>query len=314
MKFTHNKHLPFYLLSVLFLTLILCLNGCASATETETISPQDELPLQQEINASGEIVPVKWTSLSFPNGGTNLKFNVKEGETVEEKNVLATNSDPRLLSQLSQAMAAQIRAEVNYNQVLNSPSEASLASLEAALANAEVRLEQTEWNLPSQKQLVAAQADVESASLNLEELKKGSSEEEIAAALADLKAAQHSVEAMNQSLEITAPYNGTVVEILANPGESVPAYQPVITFADLSEFQVVTTDLSEVDVSKLFVGQSVDIVIDAFPNQSSTGKISQIDSKSSGGSAVYYTVTFDFDNPPAGLLWGMTTFITFLND
>ncbi len=290
------------------------LTGCASTKETEIISPQEDSPLQQEINASGEIVPVKWTSLSFPNGGNDLKFNVNEGETVEAKKVLATNSDPRLLSQLSQAQAAQIRVEINYNQVLNSPSEVELASLEAILANAEARLEQLDWNYASQKQLNAGQADVDSASLNLEELKKGTSDEEIAAALADLNAAQYSVEALNQSLEIKAPYNGTAVEILANPGESVPAYQPVITFADLSKFQIVTTDLSEVDVSRLFVGQNVEILIDAFPNQSATGKVSQIDSKSSGGSAVYYEVTINFDNPPTGLLWGMTAFITFLNN
>ena len=120
---------------------------------------------------------------------------------------------------------------------------------------------------------------------------KGSSEEEIAAAKKDLEAAEIALEQAVSAFELTAPFDGTVAEINVKSGENIGAFQPVLVIADLNNLQVVTTDLSEVDVTKLNVGQRADIIFDALSDQTFSGRIEKIAEKSTGVSSVYYEVT-----------------------
>jgi len=102
-----------------------------------------------------------------------------------------------------------------------------------------------------------------------------------------------------------------VVEINVKSRENIGAFQPVLVMADLENLQVVTTDLSEVDVTKLEVGQRADIIFDAMSDQTFSARIEKIADKSSGVSSVYYEVILSMDEVPKDLRWGMTAFITF---
>ena len=292
--------------------LFFLLSACSANAETSQDPLTDTPPeLVQEVSASGEVVPVEWVTLSYPTGATELEFRVAEGDLVSKNERLVSSDDDRLLAGLFQAQSAVERAQAAYDQISRAPSEASLASARAALANAEANLQRQEDLGADDLIIEAAQADLDAAEANLRAVKNGSSREEITAAEHDLRAAELSLRQAESAFDLEAPFPGTVVEIHVNPGEPVAAFQPVVTLADLSDLQVVTTDLSEIDVTRLAVGQQANIVFDALSDQTFRGIIVSIASKASGVSSVYYEVTLSLDELPDGLRWGMTAFVIF---
>ena len=84
----------------------------------------------------------------------------------------------------------------------------------------------------------------------------------VTAAEANLTAAQ----AVLEQYELRAPATGTLVESNLNVGELVTMGQPVAKWADLSEWYVETTDLTEIDVVNIDVGQAVEVTADAIPD------------------------------------------------
>ena len=292
--------------------LFFLLSACSANAETSQDPLTDTPPeLVQEVSASGEVVPVEWVTLSYPTGATELEFRVAEGDLVSKNERLVSSDDDRLLAGLFQAQSAVERAQAAYDQISRAPSEASLASARAALANAEANLQRQEDLGADDLIIEAAQADLDAAEANLRAVQNGSSREEITAAEHDLRAAELSLRQAESAFDLEAPFPGTVVEIHVNPGEPVAAFQPVVTLADLSNLQVVTTDLSEIDVTRLEVGQQANIVFDALSDQTFRGTIVSIASKASGVSSVYYEVTLSLDELPDGLRWGMTAFVIF---
>jgi len=105
---------------------------------------------------------------------------------------------------------------------------------------------------------------------------------------------------------IYAPFDATVVDLSVQPGELAQTGNVVITLADLAHVQIVTTDLSERDVPRVQIGQSVSVYIEALA-QTVSGKVIRISpvSETVGGDVVY-PVTIELDEQIEGLLWGMT--------
>lgn len=292
--------------------LFFLLSACSANAENEQNSLTEQPPeLVQEVSASGEVVPVQWVTLSYPTGATALEIAVAEGDPVSKNDRLVSSDDDRLLTALFQAQSAVERAQAAYDQISRAPSESSLASARAGVANAEANLQRQEDLEADDLIIEAAQADLDAAEANLRAVRNGPSREEISAAEHDLRAAELSLKQAEAAFDLEAPFPGTVVEIHINPGEPVAAYQPVLTLADLSNLQVVTTDLSEIDVTRLAIGQQANIVFDALSEQTFRGTISSIANKASGVSSVYYEVTLSLDELPAGLRWGMTAFVIF---
>ena len=129
-------------------------------------------------------------------------------------------------------------------------------------------------------------------------------------AQADLARAQALLDSAKATLAsqstLTAPFDGTIVSVDINPAETVVPGQVVIVLGDLSKYQIETTDLSERDVTKVQVGQSAKVFIEAL-NQEFTGKVIDVDRVSSTlGGDVVFKVTVELDQQPQELLWGMS--------
>ena len=106
-----------------------------------------------------------------------------------------------------------------------------------------------------------------------------------------------------------APFDGVISELHTNPNEWVTPGTPVLLLADLGNFQIETTDLGEIDIAQLAVGDLALITFDALPDLVIEGEIITIAPKSDGGSGVNYKVTLHFDEVPTQLRWGMTAFV-----
>jgi len=106
--------------------------------------------------------------------------------------------------------------------------------------------------------------------------------------------------------ELVAPFSATVISVEVLTGEYVRAGQVVIVLAKLNDLQVETTDLSELNVATVEIGQPATAYVEALDRefQGVVTAISPI-SDTLGGDVVF-KVTIKLNEQPADLLWGMT--------
>lgn len=156
-----------------------------------------------------------------------------------------------------------------------------------------------------------AEAGVAAAEVQVRYLiRVGTTERHLEAAQADVARAQALLDSANAVLAtqsaLTAPFAGTVIAVDISPAETVTPGKVVIVLGDLSKYRIETTDLSERNISKVKVGQTVDVYIEAL-DAYHTGKVVDIDRISSTlGGDVVFKVTIDLNTQPQGLLWGMS--------
>jgi multidrug efflux pump subunit AcrA (membrane-fusion protein) len=156
-----------------------------------------------------------------------------------------------------------------------------------------------------------AAADVAAGQAQLNYLiRQGQDEVHLQSARADIDRAQASLDAAGANLTLAtmrAPFDGTAASVEIAAGETVVPGQIVILLAELTRFQVESTDLSELDVSAVSAGQSASILVEALSLEI-TGRVTAVAlvSESLGGDVVY-RVSLELDEQPAGLRWGMST-------
>ena len=115
------------------------------------------------------------------------------------------------------------------------------------------------------------QQQLEQAEKELEELKAGPTDEEIAAAEARVIAA----EAALKSAWIEAPFAGTVTVVESLPGDKVSAGAQAFRVDDLSHL-LVDVEISEVDINRIKVGQEVTLTFDAILAKEYNGVVVEV--------------------------------------
>lgn len=134
-------------------------------------------------------------------------------------------------------------------------------------------------------------------------------EARLAAAEAGLAAARKALDNYN----LKAPFSGTVTDLYLETGQLVGPEVPAAQLADLSEFEIKTSDLSELEVIRIHEGQAVEIVPDALPEVLLMGTVERIgQSFNTQAGDILYTVTISLDETNPDLRWGMTVELTFL--
>ncbi|GAP20781.1 HlyD family secretion protein [Leptolinea tardivitalis] len=197
-----------------------------------------------------------------------------------------------VLSMFSAARLARDKASWNLNYLQSLPDDMEVAQAEGDLVVAKAELEdaQKEWdrvkNGPDPRDEKQLEGELNNARKQLEAARS---------ALADL--------------DLKAPFSGTTSQVSLREGEWVNPGQKAMLLADLSQFQVETTDLNEIDVARIKEGAPVEITFDAITNLKIQGVVERIAARSSEGSGVNYTVTISMDERPEKLRWGMTAFV-----
>lgn len=196
-----------------------------------------------------------------------------------------------------------------------------LAALQAQIKTAQIRLEQAlEAQAAYTTSLSILTDEVESAHLTLEHLRAWENpyrdparSGEIELAEARLDQARGSVAQIEQQIRDTtvrAPMDGTVGLVEVRAGEQVGPGQTLVVLGDLESLRVETTDLDEIQVVRVAVGQGATIVFDALPDRIFEGHVNRISPMAEPGSGgVHYGVTIDLDQIDPALRWGMTAFV-----
>jgi len=156
-----------------------------------------------------------------------------------------------------------------------------------------------------------AQARLDEARRTRENRKDGPDKDQLELAQTRLEAANAQLLAAKtalNNLEIVAPYDGTVAKMDISAGEKVNSGQQVITFADLSQWLVETTDLTENEIVNLSENMDVVVVPDALPDLQLKGKIESIsDFYTEKAGDITYRVRVKLTDTDPRLRWGMTT-------
>lgn len=229
--------------------------------------------------------------------------------------------------QINAATANLQAAQLNLDEVLAGATSgertAAYAGVQVAANQRNAAQAQFDLVLAGAKpeQIAIAEASVVQAEAGVTEaeLRVSSAETAVSQAQSALVEAEAAVAAAQSGLEkrtLTAPTAGTVASVPVKEGQVMSPGVPVLTLADMSGWQIETTDLTELSVVTIAKGFEVEVTIDAFPGETFTGVVSDISSVSDVVRGdVTYVVTVDLgDNVDVPLRWGMTAFITIDSD
>ena len=126
-------------------------------------------------------------------------------------------------------------------------------------------------------------------------------------------AAAASAQAALDALELKSGTAGTIVDPTVQAGQRVSSGQPLFTVADFSRWVVKTDNLTELQVVDLKIGQKVEVMLDALPDVTLSGEVSQINRRyEEKRGDITYTVTVVLSQSQAALRWGMTAAVKFL--
>jgi HlyD family secretion protein len=169
----------------------------------------------------------------------------------------------------------------------------------------------TAYNLkvnPSDAQIQQALSAVQTAKNQLAKLTPAA--EDIAAAEANVKASQAARDLAAEQLsraKLLAPFAGNVASLDLKVGEQVAIGAPVVRLADYANWQVETTDLTEINVVNVKEGDPATVTFDAIPELELTGKVASIkgfgDNKQGD---IVYTLVIKLDKQDERLRWNMT--------
>ncbi len=143
----------------------------------------------------------------------------------------------------------------------------------------------------------------------------GVNEDQLALATSRLNNAEAQVAAAQANLSnyvLTAPFDGVVAEVAVKAGEQVSPENRIVSIADTSAWVIETTDVTELEVVKLAVGQNVTFTADALLGVTMNGVVTEISQSSTlQGGDVIYTVRIVAHNVDPRAKWGMTVQVVF---
>ena len=238
----------------------------AAPVEVETATVALAYPSQSFtiLNATGYVVAQRKAAVASKATGRLVWLGVQEGSRVRKDDVIARLEDLDVKAMREQAAAnVQIaRANLEQGQTEQKDAEAALKRSQGLLAQGFVSQASHDIAVTRSNKSTAQIASLQAA---------------IAAAVANLRGAQVGVE---QTL-IRAPFDGVVLTKAANVGDIVTPFSSaldskgaVVTMADMTTLEV-EADVSESSLSKVHIGQPVEIQLDALPDKRFRGEVSR---------------------------------------
>ena len=239
------------------------------------------------VSATGTVVPVTQVEVGSQVSGTIAKLDADFNDTVREGQVIA-ELEPSLFK------ASMMMAEAN------------VARAEAALHEAERAYRRA---VDLQGRGLISEVDLDVATSSYEQRQ------------AELRQSRASLETARVNLGhtvIRAPITGVVVSRQVDVGQTVAASLQApklfVLARDLREMQV-ETKIDEADVGRIRPGLSATFTVDAFPDDSFEGTVSQVRLEPVvDQNVVTYTTVIDVPNADMKLRPGMTANVTIVVD
>jgi HlyD family secretion protein len=334
-------------ISVLFFVLAIALAACGTPA---TATPVAATPAPANaVIAEGHLVPAQDATLVFQARGTVTEVNVKIGDQVKKGDLLArlgSESDVAYVAAQAELVSAQ-QALKNLNDSADAARAQALIAVDKAeeaynkaLDYYESLFEPYKYDklvfrtivtpfgvrrIPNIKTIKVDKADEETISdADADMALKAALFEEAKRAydrvkdgpdldqLALLEARLNTAQAQVAAFAIIASFDGTVMDVNVTVGDQVGPETWVVKVADTSAWYVETSDLTELEVVKIALGQKVSILPDALPDAQMTGVVESISQAfAAQGGDILYKVKIKVDEMDPRALWGMTVEVTF---
>ena len=111
---------------------------------------------------------------------------------------------------------------------------------------------------------------------------------------------------------LTAPFDGVVADVAVEVGEQVGTESRAVSVINTSAWIIETTDITELEVVNVAVGQKVTFTADALNDVTMAGVVTEISQSSFvQGGDVIYTVRIAVKDVDPRVKWGMTVEVTF---
>lgn len=209
-----------------------------------------------------------------------------------------------------QAAEAQVRsAQAALDQLYAGADADKVAAARAQVAQAQANLDKLLGDERAGS-LDAALANITGAEANLALLKSGPRASDLAIARAQAQAAEVGVREARLALEkatLVAPIAGTVAQVNLKAGEAPGIAGPAVILADFSAWQVETTDLTELNIGQIQVGDPATLTFDALPGVELAGSVTRIAAIGQNKQGdITYTVTVAPTTQDERLRWNMT--------
>lgn len=161
-----------------------------------------------------------------------------------------------------------------------------------------------------QAQLDLAQANLLKAQADLAALQAGPDEQAVAAARLKLETAKST----SSLVRLVAPFAGTVAGVSHKVGDTVNNTEQALVLADLSTLEI-KVDVAEVDINRVQIGQAVNLVSDAAPGKTFTGKVTVVPFLGvSQQGVVTFPVMVVVPDPDPALKPGMTVAVSIVTE
>lgn len=259
-----------------------------------------------------QIEDIEWQSKKF---STNSKIpsSIRRGILTKLK-----QAHKGLEIKRTQEQLAYNNSQTKYNDLLEPPDPVDVQVAEAELATARALLSEAERELervldgPDAGEVALVDAQIEKGLRDFEIYNTGPDPDDVVVAEARISNAEAQLAAAKATItdrELVAPFDGIISAVHINPAERVAMGSPVLLIGNLDHLQIETTDLSEIDVAQIKVGDPAMVTFDSLPDLEIQGTVKRIAPKAAEGSGVNYPVIIELNEIPAALRWGMTAFV-----
>jgi HlyD family secretion protein len=241
------------------------------------VDTASERTIIQSVSASGKIYPETEVKIKPDVSGEIVELTVQEGDSVA-KGQLLIRINPSIYN------SAVTQAEASMNQ-----TRAGVNNARELVAQAKAQMTRAKTNFDRNKQLFAdkvisrmeyeqSEADYLSAKANYEATAANvtGGNYGVTGAQANLSQAVENLRRTN----ITAPTSGIISQLLVKKGERVVGTAQmdgtqIMTIANLGRMEV-RVDVSETDITKVSIGDTSLIEVDAYRNKKIKGVVSKI--------------------------------------
>jgi HlyD family secretion protein len=261
---------------------------------TEAAAPAN---IENSVTATGSIEAVKTVTVGTQVSGIIDKLYVDYNSVVKKGQVIAELDKQNLLSQLNSAKAALSQAKANLTSALS----------ELSYQKANYQRYRTLYN----KGLISAN-DYEQARLSWQTAAATVAErrDAVASANEEVKRAQTNL----SYAVITSPIDGVVISKSVEEGQTVASNfstPTLFTIAkDLKDMRVIA-DVDEADIGGVKVGQRVTFTVDAYPDDTFEGAVTQVRQEATTtNNVVTYEVVISAPNQDLKLKPGLTANVT----
>jgi HlyD family secretion protein len=246
--------------------------------------------LVEAVDASGKVFPTVEVEITSNVSGTLIELKVAEGDFVKSGDLLA-RIDPDAMA----SMVERVEATTNTARAQLQSVKAQKEQLQAQFKNTKIVYERNK-DLLAQGVISKAEFDISLASYETALANLKAADENILAAQFSVKSAEATVKEQRKNLSQTtiyAPMDGVVSKLYKKRGEQVVgtaqmAGTPILKIANLNSVEV-RIDVNERDILSVSLGDTAAISLDAYPNRTFDGIVTQIANTASNATGLTLT-------------------------